>query len=127
MDVPSVTTVLEWLLLTLEVVLRIVALGVIPGNRKPSTGMAWLLLILIEPIIGFTIFLLVGRTALERKRVERQKEAIGVIRAYAERQDRFPTTSCRRRWPGSPTSTSDSARSRSSAATRSCSRRATAR
>lgn len=90
MDVPSVTTVLEWLLLTLEVVLRIVALGVIPGNRKPSTGMAWLLLILIEPIIGFTIFLLVGRTALERKRVERQKEAIGVIRAYAERQDRVP-------------------------------------
>jgi len=83
---PSPTTLLEWVLLALEVVLRIVALGVIPGNRKPSTGMAWLLLILIEPIIGFSIFLLFGRTALERKRVERQKEAIGVIREHAAKQ-----------------------------------------
>jgi len=86
MTFPSPTTVLEWVLLALEVVLRIVALGVIPGNRKPSTGMAWLLLILIEPIVGFAIFLLFGRTALERKRIERQKEAIGVIREHAAKQ-----------------------------------------
>ncbi|WGL52348.1 cardiolipin synthase [Nocardioides sp. BP30] len=90
MDFPGVGTLLEWLLVALEIVLRIVALGVIPGNRKPSTGMAWLLLILVEPIIGFTIFLLVGRTALERKRVERQREAIDVIRTQAARQSRVP-------------------------------------
>jgi cardiolipin synthase len=86
MHVPEVSTLLQWLLLVLEVALRIVALGVIPGNRKPSTGMAWLLLILIEPIIGFVIFLFFGRTALERKRVRRQQLSIAVIREQAAKQ-----------------------------------------
>ncbi|WP_141013978.1 cardiolipin synthase [Nocardioides sambongensis] len=67
-----------------ELVLRIVALGVIPGNRKPSTGMAWLLLILVEPILGFIVFLLFGRIRLESRRVKRQREAIDTIRARAE-------------------------------------------
>jgi len=65
----------------LEVVLRLVALGVIPGGRKPSTGMAWLLLILVEPIIGFLVFSLFGRTRLERRRVARQREGIEAIRS----------------------------------------------
>lgn len=78
------TTLWEWLLIAVEVGLRLFALGVIPGNRKPSTGMAWLLLILIEPIIGFTIFLLVGRVSLEHKRAVRQREAVAVIRERAD-------------------------------------------
>ncbi|KAA1419332.1 cardiolipin synthase [Nocardioides humilatus] len=78
------TTTLGFLLLTLEVVLRLVALGVIPGNRKPSTGMAWLLLILVEPIIGFTIFQLFGRTRLEGRRMARQRRAIEAVRAPSE-------------------------------------------
>ncbi|WP_235736288.1 cardiolipin synthase [Nocardioides alcanivorans] len=67
--------VLTWTVVALQIILRIVALGVIPGNRKPSSGMAWLLLILIEPFIGFTIFLLLGRTNLGRKRHARQVRA----------------------------------------------------
>jgi len=77
---------LETLLIGVEVGLRLIALGVIPGNRKPSTGMAWLLLILIEPIIGFTVFLLVGRISLERGRTARQAEAVAVMRERAARQ-----------------------------------------
>jgi cardiolipin synthase len=86
MSLGLLTALLGWLLLILEIGLRLVALGVIPGNRKPSTGMAWLLLIMVEPIIGFGIFLLFGRTALERKRAGRQHRAIAVIRERAAAQ-----------------------------------------
>ncbi len=77
---------LEACLLVLEVGLRLFALGVIPGGRKPSTGMAWLLLILVEPIIGFAIFLLVGRISLSRGRMERKGAAVAVMRERAARQ-----------------------------------------
>lgn len=76
-----VLTALALVVVVLGIGLRIVALGVIPGNRKPSTGMAWLLLILLVPIIGFAVFLLFGRTALERRRHERQQQANTAIRA----------------------------------------------
>lgn len=85
MNWPDPTSTLGWIVLGLEVVLRIVALGIIPGNRKPSTGMAWLLLIMVEPIVGFSIFLLFGRTRLGSRRIRRQRTAIAEIRERAER------------------------------------------
>ncbi len=84
---PDPTSALGWTVLGIDIVLRFVALGIIPGNRKPSTGMAWLLLIMIEPIIGFSIFLLFGRTRLGNRRVGRQRRAIAAIR---ERADQLP-------------------------------------
>ncbi len=63
----------------LEIGLRIAALGIIPGGRRPSTGMAWLLLIMIEPILGFTIFFFFGSTRLGRKRHERLLAVNGEI------------------------------------------------
>ncbi|WGY00233.1 cardiolipin synthase [Nocardioides sp. QY071] len=74
------TSTLGWIVFGLDMVLRLVALGIIPGNRKPSTGMAWLLLILIEPIVGFSVFLLLGRTRLGNRRITRQRTAIAAIR-----------------------------------------------
>ena len=53
--------------------MKVLALGVIPGNRKPSTGMAWLLIVLLSPLIGFIAFVFFGRAKLERKRHERQQ------------------------------------------------------
>ena len=67
-------TWLGFVLVVLDVVLRVLALGVIPGNRKPSTGMAWLLLILMLPIPGMGIFLLFGSTRVGRARHEKQRE-----------------------------------------------------
>ena len=75
------------LVIAVELLLRLVALGVIPGNRRPSTGMAWLLLILIEPVIGFVVFLLLGRTRLGSRRIRRQRTAIATIR---ERSEQLP-------------------------------------
>jgi cardiolipin synthase A/B len=59
--------------------IRIVALGVIPGNRKPSTGMAWLLLVLLSPGLGVLGFLFFGSNRLERRRHERQMRANELI------------------------------------------------
>ena len=55
--------------------LKVAALGIIPGNRKPSTGMAWLLVILLSPLVGLVAFLFFGRTALGRRHHDRQRTA----------------------------------------------------
>ncbi len=53
--------------------MKVLALGVIPGNRKPSTGMAWLLIVLLSPLVGFVAFVFFGRAKLERGRHARQQ------------------------------------------------------
>ncbi|MFS3130029.1 cardiolipin synthase [Nocardioides sp. Bht2] len=63
----------------IDLTLRLVALGVIPGNRKPSTGMAWLLLILVLPIPGFGVFLLFGSARVGRRRHELQRQVNALI------------------------------------------------
>jgi cardiolipin synthase A/B len=72
----------------IDLTLKVVALGVVPRNRRPSSGMAWLLLILVVPIFGWVIFLSLGRTRLERRRHEQQAE---VNRLVAERTAQVPT------------------------------------
>ena len=59
--------------------LRIAALGFIPRNRKPTTGMAWLLVILFDPWIGFFFFLFFGSARVGRKRREKQAEVNALI------------------------------------------------
>ena len=60
-------------------VLGVVALGIIPGNRKPSSAMAWLLLILLVPVAGFAVFLLLGSQKLGKARNAKQAEANAAI------------------------------------------------
>jgi len=66
-------------LITGEIVLRIAALGIIPRNRKPTAGMAWLLVILFDPWIGFFFFLFFGSARVGRKRREKQAEINAII------------------------------------------------
>ena len=63
---------------------RIAALGIIPANRKPSTGMAWLLAILLNPLLGLIGFGLFGRTRLEPQRFTRQRRAHDRIMAATD-------------------------------------------
>ena len=60
--------------ITGEIVLRIAALGIIPRNRKPTAGMAWLLVILFDPWIGFFFFLFFGSARVGGKRRAKQAE-----------------------------------------------------
>ena len=68
-------------------VVRVIAVGVIPGNRKPSTGMAWLLLILLSPWIGLVVFSFFGSNQVGSRRRMRQAQ---VNAAIAERTRGLP-------------------------------------
>ena len=79
-----------YLLLTLAgIAVKVVALGVIPANRKPSTGVAWLLLVLLNTVVGLVAFALFGSPRLDRQRQERQDQAVRRIR---ERTEDVPDT-----------------------------------
>jgi cardiolipin synthase len=70
-----------------EVVVVILALGVIPGGRKPSTGMAWLILVLAVPYLGIIAFALFGSTSVGRKRRAWQFRVNEEVKAAARAQD----------------------------------------
>ena len=78
MDTPDWLSLVTFLVVALSLAfnlgMKVLALGVIPGNRKPSTGMAWLLVIVLSPLVGFIAFVFFGRAKLERGRHERQQE-----------------------------------------------------
>ena len=67
-------------LFLLDLTIKIVALGLVPKNRRPSSGMAWLLLVLLIPFVGLAIFLILGRTQVGRRRHEKQAEVNDLIR-----------------------------------------------
>jgi cardiolipin synthase len=59
--------------------IRIIALVVIPRDRKPTAAMAWLLAIFLIPFIGIVLYLLIGNIRLPKKRMARQEEADRMI------------------------------------------------
>ena len=70
--VASVATT-TWIVL--EYIVKIIAVGVVPENRRPSSSSAWLLLILFLPIIGIPAFLLLGSPYINQRRARIQAEA----------------------------------------------------
>jgi cardiolipin synthase len=76
------------ILYVVELIIKIVALGTIPGNRRPSSSIAWLLLIVVTPILGLVIFLLIGSPFVRGRRAKVQAEANKVI---SERSVKFQT------------------------------------
>lgn len=75
--------VLDWLI-------RIVALFVVPRNRKPTAGMAWLLFIFFFPTLGFAIYLILGSPKLPASRRSAQKtldKALQKVLAELKRTD----------------------------------------
>ena len=68
------TLVLAGLAVVVDFIVRVVALLVIPRNRRPSTAMAWLMAIFFLPYIGILLFLLIGSTRLPKRRREKQQE-----------------------------------------------------
>lgn len=67
-------------LTVLDYAIRIIALGVVPGNRRPTTAMAWLLCIFFLPLPGIILFLLFGNFRLSEHRVKRQAEINRAVR-----------------------------------------------
>ena len=79
--VHSLPAVLAVALTALNVLICLAALGVVPGNRKPSTGMAWLILVLAVPFLGLLFFLFFGSTHVDRRRHQKQREVNDEIHA----------------------------------------------
>lgn len=62
--------VFEWLL-------RLIMLFVVPRNRRPSAAAVWLLMIMIEPVVGSTLFAILGTPKLPKRRRELQRTVDG--------------------------------------------------
>ena len=76
----TLTQALTALYFTVDVALRLLALVVVPGNRRPASAIAWLLVIMIQPIAGWIIFGMLGNTRLprgRRKKMSAIQELIG--------------------------------------------------
>jgi len=81
---PLAETLPAWLILLLsgaDLAIRVLAVGIIPGNRRPTTAMAWLLGIFFVPVLGLILFLLFGNFKLSRRRTEQQQLVNERVRA----------------------------------------------
>jgi cardiolipin synthase A/B len=76
---PTLVAVLGTVSVLVGIALRVAALGIIPARRKPSTGMAWLLLVLLTPAIGLVAFVFFGSARLGRRREARLRRINAVI------------------------------------------------
>ncbi|POH63445.1 cardiolipin synthase [Cryobacterium zongtaii] len=71
MDLSTILLVVAFLV---DFAIRVIAIIVVPRNRRPTSGMAWLLAIFLIPYLGFLLFLLIGYRTLPKRRVEMQAE-----------------------------------------------------
>ena len=84
--IPLAGTLPPWLIVILTLIdlaIRVLAVGIIPGNRRPTTAMAWLLVIFFVPSVGLTLFLLFGNFRLSRRRRAQQQAVNTRVRAGA--------------------------------------------
>ena len=66
-------------LLSIDYVIKIAAIGIIPENRKTGSSFAWLMLVLFVPVIGLPLFLLLGSPYVTGRRHRIQAKANDVI------------------------------------------------
>src|SRR3954454_13307513 len=76
----------------------VLALGLVPERRRPSSAMAWLLLILLVPFFGLLAFVLIGRPPAPRKRREEQRAVGAVIQSSLTAIPAFPASPERPDW-----------------------------
>ena len=68
------------LLVVVDLVVKVVALGLVPEGRRPSSAWGWLLLIFFLPVVGIVAFALIGSPFVDRRRRREQAEIDLVIR-----------------------------------------------
>jgi len=65
---PSTPVWITVLVVLLDLAVKVTALGFIPQNRRPSSAMAWLLLVYLIPFLGLLLFFVLGSTTVDRSR-----------------------------------------------------------
>lgn len=86
----SVLAIATTAFVIIEYIVKIVAIGVVPTNRKPSSSTAWLLLILFVPILGVPLFLIIGSPYVGGRRARIQAQANLLLAEGTERVPRVP-------------------------------------
>ena len=74
----------------LSYLIGILALFVVPANRKPGEATAWLLLIFGAPFLGAILFLLLGNPKLSKWRREQQLAMNEHIKELADEAEQIP-------------------------------------
>jgi cardiolipin synthase len=72
----TITFDASWWLITVfifDLIVRVLAIIIVPRNRRPTSATAWLLAIYFIPLIGVLLFLLIGNPRLPRKRRRKQE------------------------------------------------------
>ena len=77
-SVGTVWLVVDW-------IIRLVALLVVPRNRKPTAGMAWLLFIFLLPVLGMLLFIILGSPKLPKSRRDAQVTIDAAIKQYLKK------------------------------------------
>ncbi len=80
----------EMILPVLDYGIKIAAIGLVPEGRRPSSSTAWLLIILLVPIVGLPLFLLMGSPYIDRRRHRIQQEASDQIDDIHENIPDYP-------------------------------------
>ena len=78
-------TLPQWLttiFVIVDYLVKIIAIGVIPENRRPSSSSAWLLLILFVPLVGFPLYALIGSPWVHGRRQRIQEQSDEIIKAH---------------------------------------------
>lgn len=91
-DWAVISSIIASALVVVNFLIQGFALGVIPENRRPSTGMAWLLAIVLVPVLGLALFLLFGSPRVGRTRHLKQTEINELIAARVAGLERPKTT-----------------------------------
>lgn len=79
-----------------HVLLSVIAILVISARRRPTTAIAWALMIIFVPYLGALAFFLVGFSRLPRRRREKQRE---VSQAILDRTEGLDRVGHRDEWP----------------------------
>lgn len=80
----------QWVLVLLDYTLKIIALGYVPSQRKPTSAMAWLLAIFLIPFAGVILFLFMGSPYINRRRHNIQNQANELIRTVSKDEPDVP-------------------------------------
>ncbi|HET8868499.1 MAG TPA: PLDc N-terminal domain-containing protein, partial [Agrococcus sp.] len=62
----TLTQALTALYIVVDVALRLLALVIVPYNRRPASAIAWLLIIMVQPIAGWIVFGMLGNNRLPK-------------------------------------------------------------
>jgi Phosphatidylserine/phosphatidylglycerophosphate/cardiolipin synthases and related enzymes len=82
------TAIVIVLALLVDFIIRVVAIIVVPRNRRPTSATAWLLAIFFIPYIGVLFFLLIGSYKLPKARREKQQQVNEFILNSTEGMER---------------------------------------